>query len=120
MREADSRKSIVEVCQERNISEMTFQSSADGGGGGPGGAVLRACGMSDPGPFPGHLLASEKADVPAAGALTQRLKELSEKHPRYGHRRIAALLRWEGWLAGKRQVHRLCHQPLTRETLEGV
>jgi len=25
------------------------------------------------------------------------MKELSERHPRYGYRRIAALLRQEGW-----------------------
>ncbi len=39
-------------------------------------------------------------------ALRQRLKELSGKHPRYGYRRIAALLREEGWPAGKRLVQR--------------
>ena len=39
-------------------------------------------------------------------ALRQRLKELSEKHPRYGYRRIAVLLREEGWPAGKRLVQR--------------
>jgi putative transposase len=39
-------------------------------------------------------------------ALLRRLKELSEKHPRYGYRRIAALLRREGWTVGKRLVQR--------------
>jgi putative transposase len=39
-------------------------------------------------------------------ALHRRLKELSERHPRYGYRRIAALLRQEGWAAGKRLVQR--------------
>jgi putative transposase len=39
-------------------------------------------------------------------ALHRRLKELSEKHPRYGYRRIAALSRQEGWPAGKRLVQR--------------
>jgi len=39
--------------------------------------------------------------------LCQRLRELSEEHPRYGYRRIAALLRQEGWRVGKRQVQRL-------------
>jgi putative transposase len=39
-------------------------------------------------------------------ALQRRLKELSGKHPRYGYRRIAALLRQEGWEAGKRMVQR--------------
>jgi putative transposase len=39
-------------------------------------------------------------------SLLRRLKELSEKHPRYGYRRIAALLRREGWTVGKRLVQR--------------
>jgi transposase InsO family protein len=32
---------------------------------------------------------------------------LSQAHPRYGYRRIAALLRQEGWWVGKRQIQRL-------------
>jgi putative transposase len=38
--------------------------------------------------------------------LLKRLMELSEKHARYGYRRIAALLRQEGWPVGKRHVQR--------------
>jgi transposase InsO family protein len=38
--------------------------------------------------------------------LHERLAELSAKHPRYGYRRITALLRQEGWAVGKRQVQR--------------
>jgi putative transposase len=40
-------------------------------------------------------------------AMVARLHALSEAHPRYGYRRIAALLRQEGWAVGKRQVQRL-------------
>jgi len=32
---------------------------------------------------------------------------LSAEHPRYGYRRIAALLRREGWRVGKRHIQRL-------------
>jgi putative transposase len=39
--------------------------------------------------------------------LEKRLRELSEEHPRYGYRRIAALLRREGWSVGKRPIQRL-------------
>ena len=39
--------------------------------------------------------------------MIKRLHALSEAHPRYGYRRIAALLRQEGWAVGKRQVQRL-------------
>ena len=39
--------------------------------------------------------------------LAKRLRTLSEKHPRYGYRRIAALLRQEGWAVGKRHIQRL-------------
>jgi hypothetical protein len=34
--------------------------------------------------------------------MVARLHALSDAHPRYGYRRIAALLRQEGWRAGKR------------------
>ena len=39
--------------------------------------------------------------------LRQRLLALSAEHPRYGYRRIAALLRREGWRVGKRHIQRL-------------
>ena len=32
---------------------------------------------------------------------------MARRHPRYGYRRIAALLRAEGWSANRKQVHRL-------------
>ena len=33
--------------------------------------------------------------------------ELSRENPRYGYRRVWALLRREGWLVNKKRVHRL-------------
>jgi len=45
--------------------------------------------------------------TPAEDQLRRRMRELSGRHPRYGYRRIAALLRREGWRAGKRQIQRL-------------
>jgi putative transposase len=39
--------------------------------------------------------------------LRKRLHELSVEHPRYGYRRIAALLRQEGWRIGRRHIQRL-------------
>ncbi len=39
--------------------------------------------------------------------LVKRIHALTGEHPRYGYRRIAALLRQEGWHVGKRQVRRL-------------
>ena len=47
---------------------------------------------------------------PATAAEAQLRKELlalSAKHPRYGYRRIAALLRRKGWHVGKRHIQRL-------------
>jgi transposase InsO family protein len=35
------------------------------------------------------------------------MRALSEKYPRYGYRRIAALLRQEGWAVGKRHIQRM-------------
>ena len=39
--------------------------------------------------------------------MVARLRALSDAHPRYGYRRMAALLRQEGWSLGKRQIQRL-------------
>lgn len=39
--------------------------------------------------------------------MLKRMTALSNKHPRYGYRRIAALLRQEGWSVGKRHIQRL-------------
>lgn len=40
-------------------------------------------------------------------ALTQRLEELAAAHPRFGYRRIWALLHREGWTVNLKAVHRL-------------
>src|SRR5262249_43414482 len=39
--------------------------------------------------------------------LLLRLHELAREHPRYGYRRITALLRREGWAVNRKRVHRL-------------
>src|SRR5215210_5160031 len=39
--------------------------------------------------------------------LVERMVVLSREKPRYGHRRVWALLRREGWLVNKKRVHRL-------------
>ena len=44
---------------------------------------------------------------PQSQRLMSQMRVLSEKHPRYGYRRISALLRQEGWSVGKRQIQRL-------------
>jgi len=48
-----------------------------------------------------------RAPTPAENRLRERLQELALKHPRYGYRRITALLRQEGWRVGKRHIQRL-------------
>jgi putative transposase len=39
--------------------------------------------------------------------LVERMVELSRENPRYGYRRVWALLRREGWKVNKKRVHRL-------------
>ncbi len=39
--------------------------------------------------------------------LVERMIELSRENPRYGYRRVWALLRREGWPVNKKRVHRL-------------
>jgi transposase InsO family protein len=48
-----------------------------------------------------------RAPTTAEQQLRKRLHELSVEHSRYGYRRIAALLRREGWQVGKRHIQRL-------------
>src|SRR3954447_4728932 len=43
-------------------------------------------------------------------ALARRIEELAGTHPRYGYRRIWALLRREGWSVNVKAVHRLRRQ----------
>ena len=48
-----------------------------------------------------------RTPTPREEQIRQRLLALSAEHPRYGYRRIAALLRREGWPVGKRPSQRL-------------
>jgi transposase InsO family protein len=48
--------------------------------------------------------------TPRQRLMLERMRELSGRHPRYGYRRIAALLRQEGWSVGKRHIQRLRRQ----------
>src|SRR5206468_3828756 len=48
--------------------------------------------------------------APEEGLLVARLLELVRKHPRFGYRRIWALLRREGWRVNRRRVYRLWRQ----------
>jgi len=41
------------------------------------------------------------------GRLVARMLELVRQHPRYGYRRIWALLRREGWRVNRKRIHRL-------------
>ncbi len=43
-------------------------------------------------------------------ALAERMVRLSRENPRYGYRRVWALLRREGWPVNKKRVHRLWRQ----------
>ena len=42
--------------------------------------------------------------------LVRRLHELSAEHPRFGYRRITALLKREGWRVNRKRVQRLWRQ----------
>jgi transposase InsO family protein len=39
--------------------------------------------------------------------LVKRMGELAERHPRYGYRRVWALLRQEGWVVNRKRIERL-------------
>jgi putative transposase len=64
----------------------------------------RACRVVDQ-PRSSQRYLSTKADKDAA--LTQMIVAFSGQNPRYGYRRVWALLRREGWEVNKKRVHRL-------------
>ena len=161
LREADTGKSILEVCREHNLSETSFHRWKHQFGQmeisdarrlkGAGAREQRAKedARREPAQKPGlgggmrkkivspahrkelaHTVVEAKlcsgraacrflqlsrstfwyrARPPSArqGRMIKRLHELAAMHPRYGYRRMAALLRQEGWSVGKRQIQRL-------------
>ena len=64
----------------------------------------RACRVVDQ-PRSSQRYLSTKADKDVA--LAQMIVALSAQNPRYGYRRVWALLRREGWEVNKKRVHRL-------------
>lgn len=77
----------------------------------------RACQIVDQ-PRSSQRYISTKAGKDAA--LMHRTVALSRKNPRYGHRRVWALLRREGWEVNKKRIHRLWREaglmvPASRE-----
>ncbi|MEZ6068366.1 MAG: IS3 family transposase [Planctomycetaceae bacterium] len=43
-------------------------------------------------------------------ALCRRLRELVRRRPRFGYRRLTAILRREGWQVNAKRIHRLCRK----------
>jgi putative transposase len=64
----------------------------------------RACRVLDQ-PRSSQRYISTKADIDTA--LSQRMVALSRENPRYGYRRVWALLRREGWAVNKKRVQRV-------------
>lgn len=53
-------------------------------------------------------------------ALCRRLREIVRRRPRFGYRRLTAVLRQEGWRVNTKRVHRLCRKEglKVRQTLK--
>src|SRR5215207_6027629 len=67
----------------------------------------RACGVIGQ-PSSSQRYAGRKAERDRR--LAERIVGLSQENPRYGYRRVWALLRREGWPVNKKRVHRLWRQ----------
>jgi putative transposase len=63
--------------------------------------ACRALGVNRSGVRSARIIGDERR------ALVRRIEGLAAAHPRYGYRRIWALLRREGWSVNKKAVHRL-------------
>lgn len=49
----------------------------------------------------------KQREKPDERPLSDQILKLSKKHPRFGYRRIAALLQREGWSVNQKRVHRI-------------
>src|SRR5215207_4343063 len=67
----------------------------------------RACGVIGQ-PSSSQRYAGRKAERDRR--LAERIVGLAQENPRYGYRRVWALLRREGWPVNKKRVHRLWRQ----------
>ena len=60
--------------------------------------------------WPAPASATRRSPATKQAALARRIEELAGLHPRYGYRRIWALLDREGWSVNKKAVRRLCRE----------
>lgn len=74
------------------------------GSPGPGVSQRRACGVLGQPRGTQRYRVKVKTDEPA---LLGRIEALVRRYPRYGYRRVHALLRHEGWRVNRKRVHRL-------------
>lgn len=67
----------------------------------------RACAVLDQPRSSQRYQVAEKTDE---AALCRRLREIVRKRPRFGYRRLTAVLRQEGWRVNAKRIHRLCRK----------
>ena len=83
------RRAVRQVCAQWKVSER------------------RACGLL------GQARSTHRYEErirPGEVELRKRIHELAAKHPRYGCRRVATLIRRSGWMVNRKRVHRLWKQ----------
>lgn len=67
----------------------------------------RACAVVDQPRSTQRYCAKPKTDE---ATLCRRLRELVRRRPRFGYRRLTALLKREGWRVNAKLVHRMCRK----------
>ena len=69
------------------------------------------------------LLRYQRRTRPGEAAVVKALRRLARRHPRFGYRRLHALLQRDGWLVNPKKVRRLCRslgiRPTTRRKTQG-
>lgn len=70
-------------------------------------AERRACAVVDQPRSTQRYEAKKKTDEPA---LCRRLREIVRQRPRFGYRRLTAVLKRDGWSVNAKRVHRLCRK----------
>lgn len=67
----------------------------------------RVCAVLDQPRSTQRYLVKAKSDE---AALCRRLREIVRRRPRFGYRRLARVLKQDGWSVNVKRVHRLCRQ----------
>src|SRR5260370_24373606 len=93
--------------EKKVVSADQQRAAADYLGARYGASQRRICGVMGRSRSTLRYRRTPPADEPA---LTKEIKRLARRHPRFGHRRIHAMLAPRGWTVNLKRVRPLCNK----------